>query len=323
MNDHVIAGGTFDRFHKGHELFLETAFKNGKKVFIALTSSEMLKKKKAQNSFWPFEKRKKVVEDFVNKFEKEYTIFPIYDRLRPAIEKPGFDAIVATEETRGTCEEINEIRFNKGFIPLEIIFVPYVRSDDLRVISSTRIRNREIDRDGRVLIDYKLTKKLQREFSKPSNEVFEGRNEIVTRQLIKKFKAEGIKNVICVGDEVSYDFLKCGFKPKNVIIDGKVKRKDIDYKYFILKNYSHSFSVDNEPGMIDKDVWSIMKYAFERESVILVKGEEDLMTYPAALCAEKGSVIVYGQPDVGKVLVRVDEKKKEKLSKKLEEFEIG
>jgi len=322
LYEHVVAGGTFDRFHRGHELFLETAFKNGKKVFIALTSSEMLHKIEAKNSFWPFEKRKEVVEDFVKKFNKEFTTSSIDDKFRPATEREDFDAIVATEETKNTCEKINKMRKNKRLKPLKIILVPFVYSDDGRIISSSRIRNGEIDRDGRVLVDYVLTEKLRKEFSRPSNEVFEGQSEIVTKKLIERIKKERIKDVICVGDEVSYDFLKNDFKPKNVIIDGKVKKQRIDYKDFIFKQYSHNFSVDNFPGTISKQVWRIMKYAFETESVIFIKGEEDLLTYPAVLLAKNGSVVIYGQPDRGKVLVRVDEKKKERLRKKLEEFEI-
>ena len=322
LYEHVVAGGTFDRFHKGHELFLKTAFKNGKKVFIALTTPEMLQKIEAQNSFWSYEKRKKIVEDFVKKFDKEFTISPINDRHKPASEREDFDAIIATEETKSACEDINEIRRSKGLKPLKIILVPHVYSDDGMIISSSRIREELIDRNGRILIDYILTDKLRKEFSHPSNELFEGKNQSVTKKLIEKIIREGIKDVICVGDEVSYDFLKKGFKPKNVIIDGKVKRKEIDYKYFILKHYSHNFSVKNDPGMISRKVWLIMNYAFITDSVILVDGEEDLLTYPAVLLAKNGSVVIYGQPEKGKVLIRVNEKKKEKLRKKLEEFEI-
>ena len=61
-----------------------------------------------------------------------------------------------------------------------------------------------------------------------------------------------------------------------------------------------------------------MREAFEKESLIFVNGEEDLLTYPAVLIAENNSAIIYGQPDQGKVIVKVDEDKKEKLRKKSE-----
>ena len=39
---------------------------------------------------------------------------------------------------------------------------------------------------------------------------------------------------------------------------------------------------------------------------IVVEGEEDLATLPAILYAPPGSVVVYGQPDEGSVLVKVN-----------------
>ena len=61
----IILGGTFDRFHAGHEAFLNKAFKSAEKVTIGLTTPSMLKKIVRQNSIWLFEERKKTVEDFV------------------------------------------------------------------------------------------------------------------------------------------------------------------------------------------------------------------------------------------------------------------
>jgi len=320
--ENVVTGGTFDRFHKGHELFLETAFKSGKRIFIGLTTPEMVHKIVRQNSIWSYEKRKKVVEDFVKKFKKEFTILPIDDQFKPATDREDFDVIIATEETRQTCEKINEIRKSKELKPLEIVLVPYIYSDDCRIISSSRIRKGEIDREGRVFVNYQITEKLREEFEKPVNPIFAGDNEPMTEVLLSYIKSKGMKDVICVGDEVSFDILKSGFKPKNVIIDGKVKKKEANYKDFILKHYAHKFTVDNSPGTISKKVWGIMKEAFKTESLIFVNGEEDLLTYPAVLLAENNSVVIYGQPDRGKVIVKVDEKKKEKLRKKLGEFKI-
>ena len=142
----IIIGGTFDRFHAGHEAFLDKAFKSAEKVIIGLTTPSMLKKIVRQNSIWPFEERKKAVEDFVKKYGKEFTIVPIEDIFGPSIEMEDLDAIVATDETMITCERINEIRKRKGLKELEIIRVSYVYSEDCRVISSSRIRKEEIDR---------------------------------------------------------------------------------------------------------------------------------------------------------------------------------
>jgi len=59
----------------------------------------------------------------------------------------------------------------------------------------------------------------------------------------------------------------------------------------------------------------------EKESAILVKGEEDLLVIPTLLLAKNNTAIVYGQPGRGKVIVVVDEDKKEIWRKRLAEFE--
>ncbi len=319
---YVVVGGTFDRFHVGHEFFLDRAFDYGDKVFIGLTTPSMLKKLVRQNSIWSYDKRKKVVEDFVKKYGKEFTIKPIEDIFGPATEMKDLDAIVATEETLPTCERINEIRKKKGLKRLKIILLPYVYSEDCRVISSSRIRKGEIDRQGKVLIDYKITDRLREELRKPVGKIIEGENKSVTKDLISYIKKQGFEDVICVGDVVSRDMIEQGFKPKNVVIDGKVKKEPIDYKDFILESYTKRFLVDNPPGMISKEVWRNMSYALKNESAVVVKGEEDLLAIPAALLAKDNSAVIYGQPHRGKVIIKVDETRKERVRNLLEEFRI-
>ncbi|HYB92666.1 MAG TPA: DUF359 domain-containing protein [archaeon] len=47
----------------------------------------------------------------------------------------------------------------------------------------------------------------------------------------------------------------------------------------------------------------------------MVKGEEDLLALPAAINAPENSLIAYGQPNKGVVLVRVTKKKRSKIHK--------
>ena len=51
---------------------------------------------------------------------------------------------------------------------------------------------------------------------------------------------------------------------------------------------------------------------------ILVKGEEDLAALPAIAMAPLSSVIIYGLPDKGAVLVRVTESKKKEIQSLLD-----
>jgi len=316
----VILGGTFDRFHKGHELFLDTAFRSGKKILIGLTTHSMLKKLIRKNSIWSYERRKKAVEEFIKKYKKEYTIFPIEDIFGPTIKIEDLDAIVATEGTKHTCERINLIRKRKGMKELKIIHVPWVYSEDGRIISSSRVRKGEIDREGRVLVDYLITDRLKEELRRPPKTILEGDNFNVTRDLISYIKKKKFDYVVCVGDEVSRDLLGHGFKPRNIIVDGKVERKPTDYLDKIIEPYSNKFYVKNPPGGISKESWRVISEALKKESAVIVDGEEDLLAIPTILLAKNNSVVIYGQPSRGKVIVRIEECKKQKWRKRLGEF---
>jgi len=316
----IILGGTFDRLHAGHGAFLDRAFKSAEKVIIGLTTPSMLKKIVRQNSIWSFKERKKVVEDFVKKYGKEFTIIPIDDIFGPSTEIEDLDAIVATDETRHTCERINQIRKRKRLKILEIIHVPYVYSEDCRVISSSRIRKNEIDRQGRVLIDYSITESLREDLRIPKSKIFEGDNPTVTKDMISYIQEKKLDRVVCVGDEVSRDLLQNGFKPRNVIVDGKVNRVPIDYLDDIVQHYSNKFSLTNNPGMIAKEVWKTLKGALKQESAVIVKGEEDLLAIPTILVSDINTAIIYGQPGRGKVIIEVDEERKEIWRKRLAEF---
>jgi len=142
----VCLGGTFDPLHKGHKTLLRKAFEvagPGGSVFIGLTSDTFAKNKGTHTSY---EQRKKTIEHFIteNNIQIPVTIQPLYDSYGPSIEE-DFDAIVVSPETQPTAEEINRRRTNLGKKPLEIIQIPFVLADDRKPISSTRIRNREID----------------------------------------------------------------------------------------------------------------------------------------------------------------------------------
>ena len=100
----------------------------------------------------PFEIRRKAVEEYLSKekFHGNFKIKSIHDKYGPTLDE-DFDAIVVSPETKSTAEEINKIRKQRGRKPLKIIEIPFVLADDDLPISSTRIRNKEIDENGKLL----------------------------------------------------------------------------------------------------------------------------------------------------------------------------
>jgi pantetheine-phosphate adenylyltransferase len=148
----ICLGGTFYPLHKGHKTLLRKAFQiAGPKgsVYIGVTSASMAKKKKEIASF---ESRKQFIERFLveENVIKQAIIQPLSNKFGPTLNG-DFDAIVVSPETQPTAEEINRERKDLGKKPLQIIVIPFVRSEDGKPISSSRIRRKEINENGTVL----------------------------------------------------------------------------------------------------------------------------------------------------------------------------
>jgi pantetheine-phosphate adenylyltransferase len=152
----VVLGGTFDILHKGHEALFKKAFGLGE-VTIGLTSdrfAEKLKKRKVNK----FLERKRNLERFIfEKFKKKAKIVKIKDIFGPTL-KEDFDFLVVSSQTFKNGLKINKERKKLGKRPIKIVKVKMVLAEDGKPISSTRIKNGEIDREGRECIFCKIVK---------------------------------------------------------------------------------------------------------------------------------------------------------------------
>ncbi len=148
----VCIGGTFDKLHKGHKTLIKKAFETaGDKgsVFIGITTDDFAKDKK---NVKPLNERIKNIKKYLNEegYENKYTIQPISDKFGSSIHG-DFAAIVVSSETIKTAKEINNKRKKIGKKPLEIVEIKPVLAEDGFLISSTRIRNNEIDENGKII----------------------------------------------------------------------------------------------------------------------------------------------------------------------------
>ena len=100
-----------------------------------------------------FVDREKMVRRYISgkKFQVAFEILPISDKYGPSITGE-FDCIVVSSETIKTAVEINMKRKTFGKSPLKIVEIPMLNADDGLQISSTRIRNKEIDENGHIKI---------------------------------------------------------------------------------------------------------------------------------------------------------------------------
>ncbi len=150
----VAVGGTFDKLHKGHKSLLTKAFEAGHQVLIGLSSDRFATEMAKPHITAPYAQRLKELEGFLRKqgLLQRAKIIRIDDPYGVLLSfKEPVEALVVSKETEPTALKINKKRKSLGLSPLEIIAIKMVPSENHATISTTRIRNGEIDREGRIL----------------------------------------------------------------------------------------------------------------------------------------------------------------------------
>ena len=144
-------GGTFDVLHRGHHALLDTAFAAGDEgVWIGVTTDAFANARR-ERKVRPWEERVAQLRAFLEArgYAARAHVLAIDHPFGFALE-PRFDVIAATEETVSTAERINEERAKLRLPALRVVLAPYILADDARPIKSTRIRNGEVDAQGRL-----------------------------------------------------------------------------------------------------------------------------------------------------------------------------
>lgn len=325
----VAVGGTFDHFHKGHKDFLNFALKQGKKIIIGLTSDYYIKKNTEKNGIEPYKKRKQYLNSFLaeKKAREKTEIIPINDLFGPTLKKNlPIDAIVVSENSLKGAEIINISRSKNNQPALLILMKLMVKGEDEVVISSKRIRNGEINRNGRRYINPKwlfsklvLPGALRNNLKKPMDTLY--KNGIFNE------KKTDFSRVITVGDFVTKSFNEKSLDQKISVVDYLVNRKNefSSFKELGFKGNEKVLEVSNPAGCLTpplfKSVSEILNLANSAKRLILkINGEEDLSVLPFLLLAPLGFTIFYGQPSCGIVKVEVTEENKEKAYKIVKSF---
>lgn len=149
----VAVGGTFDELHKGHKVLLMKAFEIGEHVLIGLCTDEFVKKMGKPHVTAPYEERLKELRAFLKAqgLSDKAEIIPLSDPYGNTLTDTCIEALVVSEETEKTALKINQKRSEAQMLPLTIVTISMVPAENCKPISTTRIREGEIDREGHLL----------------------------------------------------------------------------------------------------------------------------------------------------------------------------
>jgi len=112
-----------------------------------------------------------------------------------------------------------------------------------------------------------------------------------------------------VGDVSSRSLMEAGIQPDIVVVDNRVMRGDVEPMSLWDRT---AIRTQNHPGTIGSDSWRALGEAvrLKRGVAVIVEGEEDLLVLPLIDLMPLGSLIAYGQPRAGMVVVEVTEERK-------------
>ncbi len=146
---------------------------------------------------------------------------------------------------------------------------------------------------------------------------------------------DGADIVLAVGDVVSLTLKTLGVTPRLFVCDFQTQRglgsgahRDAEtektlYELELGSWGEMAFRVRNPPATITREAWDAIRLGLQHDEGpvrVVVEGEEDLLGIPCFLEAPNGSVVLYGMPNQGVVVVRVDAAFKKRVADLLAKF---
>ena len=130
-------------------------------------------------------------------------------------------------------------------------------------------------------------------------------NVVILREMLEEKKPPCFATV---GDYVTFYVMESGLNPDLAVVDHRVMRQDVDPFKFIRAKVA----VINPAGTIKAEAQRVLWDAItlKKRLGVVVEGEEDLLVLPLMAMMPIGSVIVYGQPREGMVVVTLTEERR-------------
>ncbi len=132
------------------------------------------------------------------------------------------------------------------------------------------------------------------------------------KKLKKIIRSTKPRKIISIGDVVSKNMLERKIPLNVFIVDNRTMRKQVEP---VLFKADETLRLVNPAGTIKENSWRIIGEAINSDGLVrvLVDGEEDLLTIVTVLLAPEGSLVIYGQPGEGVVVINVNGETKRKM----------
>jgi uncharacterized protein (UPF0218 family) len=130
-------------------------------------------------------------------------------------------------------------------------------------------------------------------------------NVVVLREILEEKKPPCFATV---GDYVTFYVIESGLHPDLAVVDHRVMRQTVEP----FKFKTDKVTVSNPAGTIKAEAQRVLRDAItlKKRLGVVVEGEEDLLVLPLMAMMPIGSVIVYGQPREGMVVVTLTEERR-------------
>jgi len=145
---------------------------------------------------------------------------------------------------------------------------------------------------------------MRKELKEPIGLLLSGKSTDTVKMLSMLLEEKKTPMFAVVGDFTAKNILDAGLHPDIVVIDHRTMRVEVDPLDHGKKTVWNAY---NPAGTITREACEILENAviLKREVSVIVEGEEDLLVLPLIVLMPVGSIIIYGQPREGMVVVEV------------------